>query len=184
MKSKPPKRLCFAFRATFLTYETSIGLSKQITGEQKAAASVEFSLKDAESGEDTVPIFSAAQTPIAQNSVVESIIGEIRASRIRLVELAATNVLDSLFLADVLREQCPDTRLLIDEPNLLVRQRLPRPNLSTACSRFPLIPSFQAPGFGRWTRQAAGIRFMKVQAPKLSTTRSAHSCFNPSPSQT
>ncbi|MGC2660984.1 MAG: hypothetical protein WA324_23770 [Bryobacteraceae bacterium] len=110
---------------------------------QNAASSVELSLKDAESGEDTVPIFSAAQTPAAQNAVLENIINDIRGSQVRLVELAATNVLDALFLAEVLRQQCPDTRLLVDQPDLLfvkAAQTAPLGGL-LAISSYPLFPA-------------------------------------------
>ncbi|HXF27779.1 MAG TPA: hypothetical protein VN610_10905, partial [Bryobacteraceae bacterium] len=86
------------------------------------APDVNFSLKDAESGEDSVPVFSAAQTPLLQYAAVAQITAAIRRERIRLLDLAATNVLDLMFLASVLRKQCPDTRLLIAFPDLLFVQ--------------------------------------------------------------
>jgi hypothetical protein len=112
------------------------------SGQESTPSSVEFSLKDTESGEDTVPTFSAAQTPLEQNSVLEYIISELRASRIRLVELAATNVLDALFLAEVLRLQCPDIRLLIDQPDLLFVKAAQTEPLEgvLAISSYPLFP--------------------------------------------
>ena len=122
-------------------------------GQQGAPSSVEFSLKDTENGEDTVPTFSAAQTPLEQNSVLEYIISELRASRIRLVELAATNVLDALFLAEVLRLQCPDIRLLVDQPDLLFVKAAQAEPLEgvLAISSYPLFP-----GARHWSLDQTG----------------------------
>ncbi len=46
----------------------------------------------------------------------------IRRNDIRMVEVSATNVLDLLFLAGVLRRQCPDTRLVIRSADMLFVQ--------------------------------------------------------------
>ena len=125
----------------------------QPNGELTAPSTVELSLKDTESGEDTVPTFSATQTPLAQNSVLEYIVSELRASRIRLVELAATNVLDAVFLVEVLRQQCPDIRLLVDQPDLLfvkAAQSEPLEGL-LAISSYPLFP-----GSRHWSLDQTG----------------------------
>lgn len=80
---------------------------------------LDFSLKDSETGEDSIPTFGGAQSPLSQSSVLNEITGAIQRDRFRIVEIAATNVLDRLFLAEVLKRQCPDTRLVIDYPDLL-----------------------------------------------------------------
>ncbi|MGI9073479.1 MAG: hypothetical protein ACR2JB_19710 [Bryobacteraceae bacterium] len=66
---------------------------------------------------------------------------EIRRDRIRMVQLGATNVLDSLFLAKVLKQQCPDTRLLIAYPNLLFVQEAQTASLTgtLTLSSYPLF---------------------------------------------
>lgn len=123
------------------------------SGQPDTPSSVELSLKDTESGEDTVPTFSAAQTPLEQNSVLEYIVSELRASRIRLVELAATNVLDALFLVEVLRRQCPDIRLMIDQPDLLFVKAAQTEPLEgvLAISSYPLFP-----GSRHWSLDQTG----------------------------
>ncbi len=83
---------------------------------------IEFSIKDPEKGEDSIPIFSGAQSPLSQYGVVNKITGAIRREGIELVEVTATNVLDMLFLADILKRQCPDTRLLLNNPDVLLIQ--------------------------------------------------------------
>ncbi len=84
--------------------------------------SLDFSLKDSRVGEDSVPTYSQTQTPLSQNGVINEIVRTVRRGDIRILEVSATNVLDLLFLAGVLRRQCPDTRLLIDSADLLFVQ--------------------------------------------------------------
>jgi len=90
--------------------------------EQTSAPSLDFSLKDSTEGEDSVPTYSQIQSPLSQYGVIDEIIRAIRRDDIRIVEISATNVLDLLFLAGVLRQQCPDTRLLIASADLLFVQ--------------------------------------------------------------
>ena len=86
------------------------------------APGLDFSLKDPTVGEDSVPTFSQTQTPLSQNGVVNEIARAIRRFDIRIVEVYATNVLDALFLAAALRQQCPDTRILFQSADLLFVQ--------------------------------------------------------------
>lgn len=81
---------------------------------------VEFSIKDPQTGEESTPIFSGSQSPLSQDGVINRITEAIQRDGIRLVEVNATNVLDMLFLANVLRRQCPDTRLLVTFPDVLL----------------------------------------------------------------
>jgi len=83
---------------------------------------LDFSIKDPTVGEDSVPTYSQAQTPLSQNGVINEITRTLLRDNIRIVEVSATNVLDLLFLAGVLRRQCPDTRLLIQSADLLFVQ--------------------------------------------------------------
>jgi len=89
---------------------------------QSPSPTLDFSLKDSSVGEDTVPTYSQKQTPLSQNGVINEITRAIKHDNIRIVEVSATNVLDLLFLAGVLRRQCPDTRLLILNADLLFVQ--------------------------------------------------------------
>lgn len=80
---------------------------------------VDFSLKDSDTGGDSLPMFSSDKSPVEQNAVLGEITAQIRREGIRLVKLSATNILDLLFLAKVLRTQCPDTRVLVTSPDFL-----------------------------------------------------------------
>ncbi|HUA83754.1 MAG TPA: hypothetical protein VMB85_07835 [Bryobacteraceae bacterium] len=80
---------------------------------------IAFSLKDPNSGEDSIPIFSDSHTPVSQNTAIAVVADELRRRQTRLVYLTATNVLDTLFLARFLREQSPDLRVVTGDADLL-----------------------------------------------------------------
>jgi hypothetical protein len=115
------------------------------SGKPAATPEIEFSLKDPASGEDTLPVFSKSHTPVVQNSVLNQIVDDLRNERIRLVQVSATNVLDSIFLAGLLRRQCPDIRLFIPFPHLLFVQAEDKTPLigSLFVSNYPM---FDGPG--------------------------------------
>ena len=90
--------------------------------ENAPASGLDFSMKDPGIGEDTVPAYAQTQTPLSQNGVINEIARAIRRFDIRIVDISASNVLDTLFLAGALRRQCPDTRLLVQSADLLFVQ--------------------------------------------------------------
>lgn len=108
---------------------------------QQNPSGVNFSIKDPSRGEDSVPTFSDAQTPLSQSAVVASIIDEFRRKRTRLVYIAATNSLDSLFLARLVRREAPDTRVLTGNPDLLFVSAASRDPLNgtVALSTYPMF---------------------------------------------
>jgi hypothetical protein len=105
------------------------------------ATDLDFSLKDVDSGKDSIPTFSKTQTPLSENGELNELMGGIRRQRIRVVELNAANVLDLLFLTRVLRAQCPDTRVLLSNPDLLFVQAAQTSPMSgiLAFSSYPLF---------------------------------------------
>jgi hypothetical protein len=78
-----------------------------------------FTIQDPNRGEDSIPTFSQAQTPLMQEAVLGNITGEINRAHIHTALISATNRLDALFLLRALRVACPDTRIIIDNPSLL-----------------------------------------------------------------
>jgi hypothetical protein len=102
---------------------------------------VDFSLKDPQTGEDSVPTFSASHSPLSQDAVVNQIAAAIRRDRIRLVQLNATNVLDAIFLTELLKRQCQDTRVLLSMPDVLFVEaaRTESLNGTLALSTYPLF---------------------------------------------
>ncbi len=109
--------------------------------ENAPAPDLNFSLEDATTGEDSVPIFSGAESPLSQNGVVNQITSAIRRDDIRMVQVSATNVFDLLFLAEVLKQRCPDTRLMVSSPDVLFIQAAQTGKLAgtLALSSYPMF---------------------------------------------
>lgn len=109
---------------------------------QAATPDLQFSLKDAGTGKDTITMFSPAQTPVSQNGVLDQIAGAIRDEGIELAEINATNVLDVLFLTRFLRRACPDTRVITPYADLLFAEAARNDQLSgvLAISSYPIFP--------------------------------------------
>ena len=82
-------------------------------------ASVDFSIKDPDYGEDSIPTFADVQTPVTQSAVVTSITDDLKRKHIRVVFISATSTLDTLFLLRTVRQNCPNARVLIEGPNVL-----------------------------------------------------------------
>ncbi len=80
---------------------------------------VNFSIRDPNSGEDSIPTFSETQTPLTQDTILSSITDELNRQHTHVVFISVTNPLDALFLLQALRAACPDTRVLIEGPNVL-----------------------------------------------------------------
>ncbi len=81
---------------------------------------VDFTLKDRDLGEDSIPTFSTVQSPLSQNALLDGIMKAIRRDHIRVVQIVSTNVLDALFLSRVVREESPDTRIVMADAQLLL----------------------------------------------------------------
>ena len=81
-----------------------------------------LSLKDP-GAEDTVPEFSITQTPLSQEAQLMAIERQLQAAHIRHILIAASNVLDELFLARELRRACPNAVIVFyDGGDLLVER--------------------------------------------------------------
>ncbi len=102
---------------------------------------IDFSIKDPENGEDSIPIFSTVQTPLSQNSIVDSITAQLRRNNTRIVFIAATNPLDALFLTQLVRRNSPGTRVLVGNADVLFVAAAYREGLSGTLflSSYPLF---------------------------------------------
>lgn len=139
---------------------------------------LDFSIKDPTIGEDSAPTFSSTQTPLSQNAVINEIARAIRRSDIRIVEASATNVLDLLFVASVLRRQCPNTRLLFLSADLLFVQAEQTQPLDGALflASYPLFTES-----GAWAGQADSKIF--PDAPSQGVFNATVSLLLPDPAQ-
>jgi hypothetical protein len=147
-------------------YREAVQSSKQ---DKSTVPDLDFSLKDPESGEDSTPTYSTIQTPLAQNGVINEITNAIRRDGIRLVNVEATNVLDVLFLARVLKQRCPDTRLMVSSPDVLYTQEAQTEPL-TGTLALSSYPMFYASN--QWMRP------WQRQSPQIFANADAESVYN------
>jgi len=71
-----------------------------------------LSLKDY-TADDTVPRFSANQSPLSIEAQLMAIAHQLQHARSQFILISASNVLDDIFLAQFLHRACPDARLVI-----------------------------------------------------------------------
>ena len=95
----------------------------------------------ANSKHDTVRSYGGQLTPLAQESVLLSIVEVIKERKIQFVVLRSTNSLDQIFLSQFLRRLAPDARIVIDGTDLLFRRGAEGTSLRgvMALSTYPLL---------------------------------------------
>jgi hypothetical protein len=86
---------------------------------RNSGPSLDISLRDPSHGEDSIPVFSDTHTPLAQSAAISTITEEFRREGTQIVFILATNTLDALLLARFVRNESPDTRVLIADADIL-----------------------------------------------------------------
>ncbi len=71
---------------------------------------------------DTVRTYAGNQTPLSQEAELLAIVGALRAHRAQYIVLRSSNTLDPLFLANFLRRQYPEARVVILNSDLLFQR--------------------------------------------------------------
>ena len=122
---------------------SDVAFSSQADKGGAASQTIQFSLKDTQSGEGDFPMYSTSHTPVSQDSILEDIVGDIKRKKLRLISLNATNIFDTLFLASVLRKECPNLRIVVSGADLLFVQAAAQQDLSgiISISTFPMFPA-------------------------------------------
>jgi len=105
-------------------------------------SSLNFSIRDPNTGDDSIPVFSNVQTPLTQDAIIDSIARDFNRRNTRVVFIAAANSLDTLFLMRVLRHESPNARILAENPHVLLIPAASRDDLSGALllSTYPMFP--------------------------------------------
>lgn len=142
-------------RVTVIRYPLEISLlrnsevdSHAIPGEaEDLRPYLPFSLKDT-SAQDNFPQYSAENTPLSQEAQLIAIIRQLHRAKFRLIRINATNVLDSIFLAQFLHRLFPDAQLVLGSDILMERDIDNIPFIgSISFGPYPLL------GLGGATRQ-------------------------------
>jgi len=141
--------------------EISLLRNAQATGAQSGEVAVSpgsppspylhFSLKDY-SAQDSIPQFSRENTPLSQEAQLMAIARELHRRRAQFIEIAASNVLDQVFLAQFLHRACPDARLVFFSADLLMVREIDNVPFigSITITPYPLIGLGAVRGPGRF----------------------------------
>jgi len=115
-------------------------------------------LADSQTGRDTLPQFSAEQSPITQEAQLFQIAEALKRGRFAAVLLTGSNVLDTLFLSHFLRESCPDMRIIVLDSDLLFIHGTDSADYTgiLAASTYPLIGPSGARKRSFTSKNAAG----------------------------
>ena len=116
--------------------------SKQASNTNTSVTTLRGDLSEPTNGKhDTVRSYGGQLTPLAQESVLLSIVEVIKERKIQFVVLRSTNSLDQIFLSQFLRRLAPDVRIVIDGTDLLFRRGAEGASLRgvMALSTYPLL---------------------------------------------
>ena len=89
------------------------------SSDRSSAPKLDFTLKDPSQGEDSIPVFSETHTPVGQSAAISTITEEFRREGTQMVFILAANTLDALLLARFVRNESPNTRVLIGDADTL-----------------------------------------------------------------
>jgi hypothetical protein len=93
-------------------------------GTRPPRSTLRSNLDDSGSDDDSVPTYSALQTPLSQESVLMGIVSHLRKNHIQFIVIQATNPLDTLFLSRYLRIAFPDARIVTVGADLLFQREV------------------------------------------------------------
>ncbi|HEY6412070.1 MAG TPA: hypothetical protein VIX42_00185 [Edaphobacter sp.] len=117
LNNKTPPEL--VSRRLYIRFPREISLLRNAQVEQGLFSSssqapspyLNLSLKDP-SADDTIPKFSATQTPLSQEAQLMAIERQLQKAHIQHILITASNVLDEIFLARELRRACPNADIV------------------------------------------------------------------------
>jgi hypothetical protein len=110
-------------------------------GASSSRQTLTLRLKETQTGHDTVPVFAKDLAAVSQESTLLQIAAAIRREHVSFAGIAATNVLDVVYIANFLRKACPNTRLFILDADLLLSHEADRLQLEGMMSitTWPLL---------------------------------------------
>jgi len=100
------------------------------TNQGAGAAAMSLSLKDDKNFGDAIPTYADGHFAQSQNAELLELIDHLHHEHTRLATILATNPLDMLFLARLMRQQLPDVRLLLRDADLMLPQTAAQDNLT------------------------------------------------------
>jgi hypothetical protein len=123
------------------------------TTQGPANISLNLDFEEGGADDDTIPNFATQQMPVSQDGVMHQISTVLEQRRIKVVILSATDVLDELFVAEILAREAPNTLVIINQADNLFLRSNSTSNFGSMyfVSPWPLITDSQL-----WSRPAGG----------------------------
>jgi hypothetical protein len=118
-ESKPVPTYWFPRDISHLRSAYQEALQSSRSAARSASPTLDFTLKDPSHGEDSIPVFSDTHTPVGQSAAISTVTEEFRREGTRMVFILAGNTLDSLLLARFVRNESPNTRVVIGSADML-----------------------------------------------------------------
>lgn len=105
--------------------------------------SLSLDLNETSDEDDAIPDFAQQQMPVSQDGIMREITQILEQHQIKVVMLSATDVLDELFVAEILAREAPNALIVIKQAdNLFLRSTSPNDFTNMYfVSPFPLINS-------------------------------------------
>jgi hypothetical protein len=116
-----------------------------------ANISLNLDVEEARDDDDAIPNFAPQQMPVSQDGVMHQISGLFERRHIKVVILTATDVLDELFVAQILAREAPNTLVVVNQADDLFLRSGSGANFDNMyfVSTWPLIADSQF-----WSRPA------------------------------
>ena len=116
-----------------------------VSSQGSSNISLNLDLNEASDDDDAIPNFAKQQMPVSQDGLMHEITETLEQRHIKVVVLSATDVLDELFVAELLARQAPDALVVINQAdNLFLRSSAPNDfGDMYFVSPFPLIDQGQ-----------------------------------------
>jgi hypothetical protein len=115
------------------------------TAQGSANISLNLDFDETNEDDDAIPSYATQQMPVSQDGVMHQITDVLEQRRIKVVLLSATDVLDELFVAEILAHQAPNVLVIILQADDLFLRSGSGNNFSNMyfVSAWPLIPDNQ-----------------------------------------
>jgi hypothetical protein len=158
--SSGPLRLHFPRNISHLrsAYQKSNIFGFGASAQGGANISLNLDIEDAKDDDDAIPNFAPQQMPVSQDGVMHQITDLFERRHIKVVILTATDVLDELFVAQILAREAPNTLVVVNQADDLFLRSGSGTNFDDMyfVSPWPLIADSQF-----WIRQPGN----KAQSP-------------------
>ena len=128
-------------------YQRNVKDQSAAVGKKNPQSGLPLSLSVTGNDDDSVAAYASLQTPLSQESILQSIVATLRHEHVKVVVIRGTDPLDVVFLCRYLRQNYPQARLVTTGADLLMINDYydPRSHGILAVSTYPLLAGANFP---------------------------------------